>query len=80
MAGIENAVILTNQFLAAIARDFAEFVIGIDDVALGIGDRDDCMRINAQLVRGESGGKPAGSVALFPQILSLLFPPLVADI
>ena len=39
MSGIDDAVILPNQFLAGIPADGAELVIDVGDRALDVGDR-----------------------------------------
>ena len=48
VAGVEDAVIATNEFVARVLADGAELVVYIGNGALDIGDRHDGM-----LVKGE---------------------------
>jgi hypothetical protein len=45
MAGIDDAMILPEQFGAGVFRDRAKLVVYVGDPALGIGDRNDGMLV-----------------------------------
>src|SRR5580704_6506167 len=53
VAGVQNAMILANQFILRILTDGAELIVHIRDGALDVGNRHDGMLIQSELLIGE---------------------------
>src|SRR4026207_721660 len=51
--GVENAVILADQLFPAVLADLAELVIGIGDRPLEVGDGDDGVLVEGELLEEE---------------------------
>ena len=72
VAGIDDAVVLADQLLHLVFGNRAEFVVGVGDYALGVGDGDEGVFIERGLEVGKGGiGRPQfGGAFRHPQLES----------
>src|SRR5713101_5045726 len=56
MTGIDDAMVLAEEFFAGIFRNLAELVVDVSDVAGGVGDGDNGMRVEGGLVLDQKAG------------------------
>jgi hypothetical protein len=49
-AGFDDTVVLAEQLFERVLADFAEFLVGVDDVAVDVGDADDGMLVERELL------------------------------
>jgi hypothetical protein len=66
VAGVEEAVVLAEEFFAGVAGDPAEAVVGVGDAAAGVGDGDDRVLVDGEFVEFEfavGGGEFGGALA-----------------
>ncbi|OIQ87435.1 hypothetical protein GALL_306860 [mine drainage metagenome] len=72
VAGFENAVVLPEQLFTAVSADLAEFVVDVGDLAGLVGDGDDGMQIECELLILEQMIRLLQCLQIAPQLLFLL--------